>query len=221
MDCGKKACQKCRPKTRSDRKPQGNYTSKVTYSRIMDFKGSVYRVAPEGGLTNHWKEVDPGVLSNADVVNKGREFVAYVKERFNINISTLTDEQLYMGSAVHFEDLTFWGYLGVADMRLVTKTTPCQEVNYYRNPKFKSVGYIVVADADTNLTGGTWAGLMKKNSAIFFEVALIDDSEECNFNSVPHIITTRSLDVHPAKYFNGEYTMVNTWEAEAWSNIYG
>ncbi|CAH1802101.1 unnamed protein product, partial [Owenia fusiformis] len=216
IDCGKKGCQKCKPKTRSGRKPQRNYTSKVTYSGIMDLKGSAFQLAPKGGLTDHWKEVDPNVLSYADVVNKGREFVTYVKERFNIDISTLTDKQIYMGSAVHFGDLTFLGYLVDADLRLVTKTTPYQEVNYYRNTKYKGVGYIIASGADTNLTGGTWTGLMPKNSAIFLEVALIDDSEECNFNSEPHIITTRSLDVHPAKYFNGEYTMVNTWEAEAW-----
>ncbi|CAH1790600.1 unnamed protein product [Owenia fusiformis] len=216
---GSRDCKKCKTKLRDGRR-QTNYTTKVTFSGIIDAKGEPYDMSPTQGLEDAWKMIDPNVTSRSDVIKKGREFVAYVQQRFNIDISRLSDTELLMGSPVEFGNLTFAGYTTEADLRLVSKTTPTRQVKYYRNTKYKGVGYALLVNADVDLDGGEWTGMMPTHSTIYTENAIID-SNECDFKEEPHILITRPLDIHPAKYYNGEYVGANTWEAEVWSSIYG
>ncbi|CAH1802105.1 unnamed protein product [Owenia fusiformis] len=211
--------EKCIPRNRRE-STQGNFTSQVTFSGIVDSKGSPYNFTLEQGLLEPWKMVDPDVKTEADVIAEGREFVAYVKQRFNVDISTLTDDELLMGSQRTFGKLSFFGYLIDADVRLISKTTPSQQVNYYSNTKYKGLGYALFAVDDVFLTGGEYTGLMPNQSVIYAEIARID-SNECDFDEQLHIIKTRPLGSHPAKMVNGVYVGANTWEAEVWSSIYG
>ncbi|CAH1783376.1 unnamed protein product [Owenia fusiformis] len=214
FECGKKAgcCDKGRMSKRS--------SGLVTFSAIMDSKVPGLSNAPEDGLTRVWGTIDRDVKTDEDIFQKGREFLSYVKERYNVDMSILTDEELKMGRNVVFGNLTFMGYVLNADLRVVTETTPIQRVTHYKNAKFRSVGYVIVATEDTILEGGKWSGLMTKNSAIFAETGIID-SKESEVDEEPHILSVRTLGVHPAKFYQGKYVNVNTLEAEVWSNKYG
>ncbi|CAH1790516.1 unnamed protein product, partial [Owenia fusiformis] len=142
LNCSKEAdrCKKCRRKLKSSKKQTiGNDTTKVTFSGIIDGKSYPYVLSPRQGLEETWKTIDPEVTSSQDVIKRGREFVAYVQQRFNIDISRLSDTELLMGSSVEFGNLTFVGFIKENDLRLVTKTTPAREVTYYRNTKYKGV----------------------------------------------------------------------------------
>ncbi|CAH1790515.1 unnamed protein product, partial [Owenia fusiformis] len=88
------------------------------------------------------------------------------------------------------------------------------------NTKYKGVGYALLSNADVYIDGGEWTGVMPKDSAIFTDNAILVGNE-CDFKEETHLLKIRSLDVHPAKFHNSEYTGVNTLEAEVWSSIYG
>ncbi|CAH1790511.1 unnamed protein product, partial [Owenia fusiformis] len=74
----------------------------------------------------------------------------------------------------------------------------------------------------TYLLTGEWTGVMPKDSAIYTDNAILVGNE-CDFKEETHLLKIRPLDVHPAKFYNGENTGqgVNTLEAEVWSSIYG
>ncbi|CAH1781456.1 unnamed protein product [Owenia fusiformis] len=171
-------------------------------------------------MAKSWSSIDPDVKTDADVIQKGRKFLAYVKQRYNVDMSDITDTQLQMGSTMVAENLTFTGYVYRSNLRVVTETTPAHRTTYYRNTLFDCIGYAFMATEDTYLDGGEWTGMMKKDSVIYEDNCVID-SKECDFDDDPHILRMRTLDVHPPKFSKGEFTKVRTLEAEVESSKYG
>ncbi|CAH1802103.1 unnamed protein product, partial [Owenia fusiformis] len=221
FDCGKPVgCSSCTKKKNSRGKLLNLGTGRVTFSAIMDSNADAIHREPKENLAKVWKSIDRDVRTDEDVIQKGREFIAYVKDRFDVDMTIITDEQLQLGLYVHFGNLTFMGFVIDFDLRVVTETTPLQHVTHYRNTKYISTGYVIVANKNTILEGGKYTGFMAKNSAIYTETAMID-SNECDFEEEPHILITRTLDAHPANFYDGKYTEVNTWEGEVWSSKYG
>ncbi|CAH1781455.1 unnamed protein product [Owenia fusiformis] len=214
-----KKCGGCETTT-ADGKTTNSGDGLVTFSAIVDSKIPPVTVSPQGGLTKAWKSINPDVKTDKDVIQKGRNFLAYLKRRYNVDMSDLTDTQLLMGSPTTSSNLTFMGYIFASDLRVVTETNPTYRTTYYRNTFFDCIGYGITATEDTFLDGGEWTGMMKKDSIIFEDNCVID-SKECDFDDDPHFISLRSLDVHPPKFYKGEFTKVRTIEAEIESSKYG
>ncbi|CAH1781458.1 unnamed protein product [Owenia fusiformis] len=205
FECRKaKKCDNCE-KTRANGKTTKSEEGLVTFSVMADSHTPLISASPKGGFTKPWNSINPDVKTDKDVIQRGRKFLAYVKQRYNVDMSDLTDTQLLMGSEKASGNLTFMGYLFDADLRVVTETTPAHRTTYYRNTLFDCIGYVITATEDTYLDGGEWTGMMKKYSMIYEENCVID-SKECDVDEDPHIMRLRSRDVHPPKFHNGEFT---------------
>ncbi|CAH1781464.1 unnamed protein product [Owenia fusiformis] len=220
FECGKAKKGSSCETTRDDTITNTSEEGLVTFSLMAESNKHPLIVSPKRGLTKIWNSINPDVKTDADVIKKGRKFLAYAKQRYNVDMTSVSDTQLQMGSTITSANLTFMGYTDASNLRVVTETTPAHRTTYYRNTLYKCVGYALVATGDTFVDGGEWTGMMKKNSVIYEENCVID-SKECESDDGPHIMTVRTLGVHPPKFYKGEFTEVRTLEAEIESSKYG
>ncbi|CAH1778205.1 unnamed protein product [Owenia fusiformis] len=107
----------------------------------------------------------------------GREFVEFVKQRFGIDISALTDEQLYQGQPVDFGDYLFSGFVFDDKLRAVTEITHgLRKVTFYNDTHNKEIGFTVNARKDI-VSRGQWTGTIRKNSFVYTGSILLPKCE--------------------------------------------
>ncbi|CAH1798901.1 unnamed protein product, partial [Owenia fusiformis] len=154
-----------------------------------------------------------GVNSRRKIIRKGREFVEFVKERFGVDVSAITDEQLYLGRPVEIGDYAVSGFVLKNNLRVVTENTPHHRVKYYKNSHVREVGFISTAKRSMVSTG-QWNGTIPKGGSVFI-VHLLLSNNECDFTEEPDII-----EAHPLEPFYVVDGFV-TFGAEILSNKYG
>ncbi|CAH1773695.1 unnamed protein product, partial [Owenia fusiformis] len=159
---------------------EGNSTE-TTLSFLSDGDPSELSAAPRV-LHKTWKLF--GVKSRSEIVKKGRECVEYLKE-YGIDVSSLTDEQLYQGQPVDLGDYTFLGFISKTKLRAVTETTPHRRVKYYKNAYCTEIGFGALAKKPITLIG-KWNGTIPKDGG-FFTASFLIPNNECGFMEEPDI----------------------------------
>ncbi|CAH1781337.1 unnamed protein product [Owenia fusiformis] len=107
-----------------------------------------------------------GVNTKSDIVRKGREFAEFVKQRFGIDISALTDEQLYQGQLVDLGDVVFSGFVFDDKLRLVTEIMHgVRKVTYYNDTRSMEIGFVLRATRSM-ASKGQWIGTFLKDAIV-------------------------------------------------------
>ncbi|CAH1780845.1 unnamed protein product [Owenia fusiformis] len=114
-----------------------------------------------------------GVNTKLQIVKKGREFVEFIKKRFGIDASTLTDEQLYQGQPVELSGYLFFGFVFDTKLRTVTEITQgLGKVTNYNGPHSNEIGFAVTA-RKTIASKGQWTGTIPRGAFMYTRSILL------------------------------------------------
>ncbi|CAH1802028.1 unnamed protein product, partial [Owenia fusiformis] len=181
-----------------------------------------FSLISEGPAISHFNRTDlfhnffkrVGITSRSDIIKKGREFVTNMKEKYGVDLSGLTDTQLYLGETVDMGDFPFLPVVFESTMRVITETTPTQ-ASYYRNAKAYMAGYRLHPKKSMSLSCGSWKGAISKDSALWVSWMVLETNEDCESSTEPDVYTV--FQAAPDVMMDGLYPIVS----EIYSDKYG
>ncbi|CAH1784135.1 unnamed protein product [Owenia fusiformis] len=177
-----------------------------------------FSIIAEGPATGHFNRTDlfhdffarAGITSQSEIVAKGREFVANMMTKYGVDVSGLTDTQLYLGETVDLGDFIFLTAVIENSMRVITETTPTQ-AKYYRNAKGQMAGYRLHPKMSMTLSGGSWEGTISQDSALWVSWMVLETDEDCGFpggfSTKPEVFTV--FQAAPDVIVDGLYPIVS------------
>ncbi|CAH1784134.1 unnamed protein product [Owenia fusiformis] len=128
------------------------------------------------------------IISRSDIIAFGKVFITNMKETYGVDVSGLTDTQLYLGETGDIGGFTFYGGAADNDARVITETTSTL-VKYYRNSRFQMGGYILRSKKSMTLSGGKWEGTIPKGANLWLALMVLDVDKECGFSKEPEVFT--------------------------------